>query len=248
MSTLLDRVRAGALPQHVAIIMDGNGRWAEAHGLPRTAGHQAGALAAERLIRFAGSRLPIPYLTLFAFSSENWARPQAEVAFLMNLLADFLRARLAEFVEAGVRLRVIGNLERLPASLRDLVEDGVAATAAGDRLHLTIALSYGARQELAAAARRIASDVVAGRLELSEVGEEAIADRLETSGIPDPDLVIRTSGEERLSNFLLWQAAYAELCFANVLWPDFTPAEYLRTLETYQTRRRRFGLVEGSGE
>jgi undecaprenyl diphosphate synthase len=247
MSTLLERVSAGALPRHVAIIMDGNGRWAEARGLPRTAGHQAGALAAERLIRFTGTRLSIPYLTLFAFSSENWARPQAEVAFLMSLLADFLRARLAEFVEAGVRLRVIGDLERLPASLRDLIENGVAATAAGDRLHLTIALSYGARQELAAAARRIASDVAAGRLELSEVSEKAIADRLETSGIPDPDLVIRTSGEERLSNFLLWQVAYAELRFADVLWPDFTPAEYLRTLAAYQTRKRRFGTVEGSG-
>jgi undecaprenyl diphosphate synthase len=248
MSTLLERVREGVLPQHVAIIMDGNGRWAEARGLPRTAGHQAGALAAERLIRFTGARLPIPYLTLFAFSSENWARPQAEVTFLMNLLADFLRARLEEFVAAGVRLRVIGNLERLPASLRELLENGAAATAAGDGLQLTIALSYGARQELAAAARRIASDVAAGRLLLSDVGEEAIADRLETSGIPDPDLVIRTSGEERLSNFLLWQVAYAELRFADVLWPDFTPAEYLRTLEAYQTRRRRFGLVGGSEE
>jgi undecaprenyl diphosphate synthase len=247
MSTLLERVSAGALPRHVAFIMDGNGRWAEARGLPRTAGHQAGAVAAERLVRFVGARLPVPYLTLFAFSSENWARPQAEVAFLMDLLADFLRARLGEFVEAGVRLRVIGDLDRLPASLQELIENGAAATAAGDGLHLTIALSYGARQELVAAARRIASDVAGGRLLLSEVDEEAIANRLETAGIPDPDLVIRTSGEERLSNFLLWQAAYAELRFADVLWPDFTPAEYLRTLAAYQTRKRRFGTVGESG-
>jgi undecaprenyl diphosphate synthase len=245
MRTLLERVKEGGLPRHVAVIMDGNGRWAKAHGLSRTSGHQAGALAAERLIRFVGSKLELPYLTLFAFSSENWARPQSEVAFLMDLLTDFIRTRLAELVDAGVQLRVIGDRERIPSALRDQVADGIAATAHGERLHLTIALSYGGRQELAAAARRIASDVVAGKIRPGDVDETAVADRLETAGMPDPDLVIRTSGEERLSNFLLWQSAYAELCFTDVLWPDFVPAEFLRCLAAYQRRRRRFGLVEG---
>ncbi len=244
MKTLLDQVNEGDLPRHIAIIMDGNGRWAKARGLPRTAGHQAGALAAERLIRFVGARISIPYITLFAFSSENWDRPQTEVSYLMNLLADFIRSKLAEFVEAGIQLRVIGDLGRVPDTLRQEVESAVAATAANDRLRLTIALSYGARQELAAAAQRIAREAAEGRLEPGQVDERAIADRLETSGIPDPDLVIRTSGEERLSNFLLWQAAYAELCFTDVLWPDFTPAELVRCVAIYQARQRRFGLVE----
>jgi undecaprenyl diphosphate synthase len=244
MKTLLEQVNEVGLPRHVAIIMDGNGRWAKARGLPRTAGHEAGALAAERLIRFAGARLPIPYITLFAFSSENWARPRSEVGYLMNLLADFLHSKLDEFIEAGIQLRVIGDLGRVPDALRREVETAVAATAANARLRLTIALSYGARQELAAAAQRIAREAADGRLQPNEVDEHTIADRLETSGIPDPDLVIRTSGEERLSNFLLWQAAYAELCFTDVLWPDFTPAELVHCVAVYQARQRRFGLVE----
>lgn len=245
MTTLLERVKEGVTPRHVAIIMDGNGRWAEARGLPRTAGHQAGALAAERLIRFLGARLEIPYLTLFAFSSENWSRPQPEVAFLMELLNDFIRSRLAEFVEAGIRLRVIGDLSRVPAALRREVDGALAATARNDRLRLTIALSYGGRQEIVAAARRIAADAAAGRLCPEAIDERVFAEYLETSDVPDPDLVIRTSGEERLSNFLLWQSAYAELHFSRALWPDFTPAEFLKVLEEYQSRSRRFGAVEG---
>ncbi len=246
MRTLLEEVRAGGLPRHVAIIMDGNGRWAEARGLPRMAGHHAGALAAERLIRFLGARLPIPYITLFAFSSENWSRPQAEVTFLMDLLADFLRARIAEFVDAGIRLRVIGDLDRVPVALRREVEGALATTARNERMHVTIALSYGARGEIVAAARRIATDAAAGRLQPAAVDEATFTQYLETSELPDPDLVVRTSGQERLSNFLLWQAAYAELYFARALWPDFTPAEFLRALKDYESRDRRFGAVEAT--
>jgi len=242
--TLLEQVRKGRLPQHVAIIMDGNGRWAEARGLPRTAGHRAGAAAAERLIRFVGPRLELPYLTLFAFSSENWARPRGEVEFLMDLLSDFLRSRLAEFAEAGIQLRVIGDLSRVPDRLRREVCEAVAATRDNRGLRLTIALSYGGRQEIAAAARRIAEEAVAGRLRPDAVDADVFAGFLETAGAPDPDLVIRTSGEERVSNFLLWQSAYAELHFAQTLWPDFTPAEFVRALAEYQTRTRRFGAVE----
>ncbi len=242
--TLLDRVKAGRLPQHVGIIMDGNGRWAAARGLPRTAGHQAGALAAERLIRFLGARLTIPYLTLFAFSSENWTRPRAEVTFLMELLRDFIHSRLSEFVEAGIQLRVIGDLARMPEVLRCEVRNALDATAKNDRLHLTIALSYGARQEIAAAARRIAAEAAAGRVRPEAVDESLFASYLEAPDVPDPDLVIRTSGEERLSNFLLWQAAYAELYFAQASWPDFTPAKFLQALAEYQRRSRRFGAAE----
>ncbi len=248
MTTLLERVKEGELPRHVAIIMDGNGRWARARGLPRTAGHQAGALAAERVVRFAATRLGISHMTLFAFSAENWARPQAEVDYLMDLLADFIRQRRAEFVEAGVHLRVIGDLTRAPGRLRREVADTIAETARNDRLHLTIALGYGGRQELAAAAQQIAREVARGELTPEQVDEQTFAARLETAGIPDPDLVIRTSGEERLSNFLLWQSAYAELCFTAVLWPDFTPAELVRCVGAYQARQRRFGRVEGGRE
>jgi undecaprenyl diphosphate synthase len=244
--TLLDQVKAEQLPKHVAIIMDGNGRWAAAHGLPRTAGHRAGALAAERLIRFLGARLQIPYITLFAFSSENWARPRAEVAFLMKLLSEFIRSRLAEFAKAGIRLRVVGDLDRVPEALRREVKAALEATAENKRLYLTIALSYGSRQEIASAARRIALDVASGRLEPEAVDEGVLAGHLETLGVPDPDLVIRTSGEQRLSNFLLWQSAYAELYFAQALWPDFTPAEFLKAVAEYQSRNRRFGAVEGA--
>jgi undecaprenyl diphosphate synthase len=244
MTTLLEQVKAGHLPRHVAIIMDGNGRWAEARRLPRAAGHSAGARAAERIIRCAGSKLAVPYITLFAFSSENWARPRAEVACLMDLLHDALAARIDELAEAGVRLRVIGDLDRVPPALRDDVREAVARTAGNVRLHLTVALSYGARDEIARAARAAARDARSGRLDPERLDEASFAKYLETADLPDPDLVIRTGGEARLSNFLLWQAAYAELYFARVMWPDFSPAEFVRALADYQRRTRRFGTVE----
>lgn len=241
MATLLGRVQAGALPTHVAIIMDGNGRWAAARGLSRAAGHQAGACAAERLIRFVVERVPIPFVTLFAFSSENWDRPKAEVDDLMDLLAGFIEDRLPEFRDGGIRLRVVGETARLPASLEALVRRAAEETRDGKRLTVTIALSYGSRHELAVAARRAAQDVCEGRLALSDLDERALAARLETAELPDPDLILRTSGEMRLSNFLLWQAAYAELYFTDTLWPDFCPAEFLAAVADFQRRDRRFG-------
>ncbi|MFC2077738.1 polyprenyl diphosphate synthase [Candidatus Bipolaricaulota bacterium] len=239
--TLLERVKAGRLPQHVALIMDGNGRWAQARDLPRTAGHRAGAVAAERLIRFAVERIGLKHLTLFAFSSENWTRPRDEVDFLMDLLREFIEEKKSEFIEAGVRLRVAGNVDALPESLRETVLRVVRETAAGEKLHLTVALNYGGRQDIVQACVSIAEDVAAGRLAPTEIDAESIAEHLHTSGIPDPDLVVRTSGEIRLSNFLLWQAAYAELYFADALWPDFTPAELLRAIDVFQQRERRYG-------
>jgi undecaprenyl diphosphate synthase len=242
--TLLEQVKSQPLPGHVALIMDGNGRWAAARGMPRLAGHRAGAEAAERLIRFVGNRIGLRYVTLFAFSSENWTRPREEVDFLMELLQEFIEARQTEFVEAGIRLRVAGDVSELPAALQDAVRRVVGATAAGEKLGLTVALNYGGRQDLARACKSLAEEVESGRVRAEDVDEASIADRLYTSGIPDPDLVVRTSGEYRLSNFLLWQIAYAELYFTDVCWPDFTPHELLRAIAAFQARDRRFG---GSG-
>ena len=247
MPTLIERVRAAGLPQHVALVMDGNGRWAAARGLPRTAGHQAGARAAERMIRFAGRRLDLPYLTLFAFSAENWKRPAAEVEFLMDLLDQFIEEKLAEFVREGVRLTVLGDPGGLPDRLRERVRRAVEATERNDRLHLAIALNYGARQEIVRACQRAASAASTGAIAVDDLDPAGFARFLDTNGMPDPDLMVRTSGEMRLSNFLLWQAAYAELYFTKTLWPDFTPAELLAAVSSYQNRERRFGGVRGSG-
>jgi len=247
MKTLVDRVKEAGLPDHIALIMDGNGRWARARGLPRVAGHRAGAAAAERLVRFAGERLGLRYLTLFAFSTENWNRPKEEVDYLMDLLREFIDEKLKEFVDAGVRLRVAGEIESLPESLRSTVIRAIRETEGGENLDLTVALSYGARQELTRVCQEIAADVAAGRVKAEEIGDETIQSRLYTAELPDPDLIIRTSGELRLSNFLLWQAAYAELYFTDVLWPDFTPAELVRAIAAYQGRKRRFGGLKGDG-
>jgi undecaprenyl diphosphate synthase len=241
--TFLDRIKAGSLPDHVALIMDGNGRWAKARDLPRFAGHRAGAEAAERLIRFAGNRIGLSHITLFAFSSENWTRPRDEVAFLLDLLQEFIDEKRQEFVEAGVRLRVAGDVSELPEPLRKTVERVVRETSAGEKMQLTVALNYGGRQDLVRACTRIAREVAGGALSADEITEHVLADRLYTAGIPDPDLVIRTSGEYRLSNFLLWQAAYAELYFTETYWPDFTPYELLLALDAFQRRERRFGGV-----
>ena len=245
--TLLDQVLSKPLPKHVAIVMDGNGRWAKARGLPRTAGHRAGAEVAEWIIRFAAERLNLGHLTLFAFSAENWSRPRDEVAFLMDLLEEFIREKRDEFVDAGIRLHVAGDVDALPEPLGDVVRRVVDETAGGKELQLTVAINYGGRQDLVAAARRLAAEVRAGSFDLEEIGEDAIAARLQTAGVPDPDLVIRTSGEMRLSNFLLWQSAYAEFDFVNTLWPDFTPATLLHSIAEYQRRNRRFGGLEEDG-
>ena len=249
MKTLVDQVKGAGLPRHVAVIMDGNGRWATARGLPRTAGHQAGAQAAEDLVRFSVEKLGLEYLTLYAFSAENWSRPETEVSYLMDLLKDFIEAKLEEFVDGGIRLRTIGDIAGLPNPVRDAVCRAVDRTADGTDLTLTIALNYGARQELAAAMTQMARDVASGALRPDAVNEAAVGQYLQTIDLPDPDVIVRTSGEMRLSNFLLWQAAYAELVFTETLWPDFTPAEFVRAIAEYQRRERRFGSVEGgSGE
>jgi len=244
--TLLERVKSRPLPEHIAIVMDGNGRWAQARGLPRTAGHRAGADAAEWIIRFSAEQIGLAWITLFAFSAENWNRPPEEVAFLMELLEEFIREKRDEFVEGGIRLRVAGDLSELPERLAEVVRGVVRDTETGEGLQLTIALNYGGRQDLLRACARIAEDVGAGRLAVGDIDVEAVASRLQTVGVPDPDLVVRTSGELRLSNFLLWQSAYAELAFVDTLWPDFTPAELLSVIDDYQQRDRRYGrIVEG---
>lgn len=247
MKTLVERVVEVGVPRHVAVIMDGNGRWAAARGLARSAGHRAGADAAERLIRFTGRRLGIEYLTLFAFSTENWSRPPDEIDDLMDLLACFIEDKTDEFVREGIRLRVIGDVDGLPARPRRAVRDAIDRTASGERLQLTIALNYGSRQEVVRACRAIAEAAAAGELDAESVDERAVAGRLYAANVPDPDLIVRTSGEMRLSNFLLWQAAYAELHFTPTYWPAFTPAEFVSILDTYQKRERRYGGIGEEG-
>jgi len=231
-------------PLHVAIIMDGNGRWARARGLLRTRGHKRGADATRAVVSGA-IELGISYLTLFGFSSENWRRPRDEVDDLMGLLRMYLRSEIAELHRNGIRLRVIGDRSRLARDIVTLIENAEAQTRANTALNLTVALSYGARDEITRAAKRIAAEVVAGRLDPDDIGEESFAKYLATADIPDPDLVIRTSGEKRLSNFLLWQSAYAELVFTEKLWPDFTKQDLEDAIREYCRRERRYGAARG---
>jgi len=232
----------GDVPVHIAIIMDGNGRWAKARGLPRTAGHKCGADAVKRVVKAAGG-LGISYLTLFGFSSENWQRPESEVLDLLGLLQFYLENDIAEILTNGIRLNVIGDRTRLPTDTVKLIEGAEARTAANTKMILTIALSYGGRQEIIAAARSLAVDCASGTLEPDDVTEEAFASRLFTAGTPDPDLLIRTSGEQRISNFLLWQLAYSELVFTDTLWPDFGHKDLEDSIATYRSRERRYGAV-----
>jgi len=220
--------------------MDGNGRWAKARFLPRIAGHRQGAEAVRHTVRAAGE-MGIDVLTLYAFSSENWRRPVEEVSDLMGLLRHFLKAEVAELVENGVRLRVIGDPTRLDADVRALIDDAIARTAGGSGLTLVLALNYGARDELVRAARALAEEARAGTLAPDAIEAEDIEARLDTAGLPPVDLLIRTSGEVRLSNFLLWQAAYAELMFVDTLWPDFNGAALAEAVARFGARERRFG-------
>lgn len=229
-------------PLHVAIIMDGNGRWAKARGLPRTAGHKRGADAVKRVVKGAGN-LGVRYLTLFGFSSENWQRPETEVRDLMGLLRFYLENDIAELIDNGIRFRVIGDRSRFSADTVKLIEQGEGRSAANTKMDLTIALSYGARQEILAAARSLAADSAVGTISPDRIDESAFAARLFTAGTPDPDLLIRTSGEQRISNFLLWQLAYTELVFTETLWPDFGQAELEAAIATYRSRERRYGAV-----
>jgi undecaprenyl diphosphate synthase len=233
-----------AAPLHVAVIMDGNGRWAKSRGLPRTAGHKKGVDAVRRALE-AAQDLGIRYLTLFSFSSENWGRPQDEVSDLMQLLRFYLRAEIATLHRNGVRLRVIGDRSRLAPDIISMIEHAEGLTAGNTRLDLMIALSYGARQEITQAARHLAEEAVAGRLDPADIDEARFAAALFTAGIPDPDLLIRTSGEKRISNFLLWQCAYAELIFLDTLWPDFSKRDLEDALQEYRRRDRRYGATVG---
>jgi undecaprenyl diphosphate synthase len=233
------------LPRHIAIIMDGNGRWARARGLPRIAGHRRGAEAVRRTLAAAGE-LGIPYLTLFGFSSENWKRPEEEVHDLMALLRHYLRAEIAELHKSGARLKVIGQLSRLDPDIVAMIENAEALTRENTRINLTIALSYGGRAEITAAVRAIAAEAAAGRLAPEDVTEDCIARHLFTADLPDPDLLIRTSGEQRISNFLLWQCAYCELVFTKTLWPDFAKRDLELAIDDYCGRDRRYGTTAGS--
>jgi undecaprenyl diphosphate synthase len=229
-------------PRHIAIIMDGNGRWAKARGLPRTAGHKAGVDSLREIIRAAG-KMDIPFLTLFAFSSENWSRPRSEVTDLMGLLKLFIRRDLADLHRENVRVRIIGEREDLAKDIRGLLDEAETLTMRNTGLTLVIAFNYGSRNEITRAVQRLVADVTSGVIAHEDITPEAISVRLDTADIPDPDLIIRTSGEMRLSNFLLWQAAYSEFMFMPCYWPDFRPSHLAEAIETFQMRERRFGGV-----
>jgi undecaprenyl diphosphate synthase len=230
------RIRARPLPRHVAIIMDGNGRWAESRALPRVAGHREGAEAVRAVTR-AARRIGIEALTLYAFSTENWGRPEPEVDALMHLLAEFLESERGEMMRNGVRLNAIGDLERLPPAVQAKLTEVRAETARNAGMTLTLALSYGGRQDLVQAAR------IAAAAKGASLEAEDLEAGLWTKGLPELDLLVRTSGERRISNFLLWQCAYAELVFTEVLWPDFRDAELFSAIAEYQARERRFGMT-----
>lgn len=232
----------GIPPRHVAIIMDGNGRWAKMRGLPRTAGHKRGAESVRNAVS-AARKLGISYLTLFGFSSENWKRPEGEVRALMGLLRLYLRSEVEELHRNGVRLRILGDRERLDPDIVSLIEHAEARTRDNTELTLLLALSYGSRQEIVNAAKKLAEDAKAGLIDPEEIDEDMVAGRLFTAGIPDPDLLIRTSGECRISNFLLWQCAYAEMLFLDTLWPDFGEADLERAVRDFICRDRRYGAV-----
>jgi undecaprenyl diphosphate synthase len=224
------------IPTHVAIIMDGNGRWAAARGLPRAVGHREGVKAVRRTVEAAMTQ-GVKFLTLFAFSSENWRRPEAEITDLTGLLRQYLRSELNELHEKGVRLRVIGERDRFGQNLSHDLAAAEAKTASNEKLTLVMALSYGGRADIVEAAKR----AIAAGLSPAELNEQKFAELLATDGIPDPDLLIRTSGEERISNFLLWQTAYAELYFTDILWPDFGPESFAEAVQEFARRERRFG-------
>lgn len=230
------------VPKHVAIIMDGNGRWAKARGMERGEGHKAGIRAVREAITTCND-VGVRYLTIYSFSTENWKRPKDEVKGLMSLFAETMNAEILGLMDEGVRVKLLGRVEDLPLATRTVLQKAEKASAKNEGMTLAIAINYGSRTEIADAARSLAADVAAGKLTTDDVTEEALASRLYTAGMPDPDLLIRTSGELRVSNFLLWQLAYSEFYITDVLWPDFDRYELLRALISYQERDRRFGKV-----
>lgn len=226
------------MPVHVGIIMDGNGRWAEMRGLPRVEGHRKGAERAKEIIR-ASQRLGIKFLTLYAFSLENWQRPVDEVSMLMKLLEIYLRKELNELLELGIRFKAIGEITRLPGNIQTLIKDTESRTSGSSGMTLTAALSYGGRNEIIRAVKK----AISSGAKTESITEEYFSGLLDTAGLPPPDLIVRTSGERRISNFLLWQSAYSELYFTDTLWPDFTEDELLQAIRDYRMRERRFGSV-----
>jgi undecaprenyl diphosphate synthase len=241
---MTEKAEESSGPSHVGIIMDGNGRWAASRGLPRIAGHKRGADRVREIVE-ACPELGIAYLTLFAFSTENWNRPEVEVTGLMRLFRRYIKKEGARLVAEGVRVRFIGGRQRLASDLQALMAGLEAQTATNDRLHLTVAINYGGRDELLRATRRVAEAVRAGRIRADEIGPDTIEAHLDTAGLPDPDLILRTSGEFRVSGFLPWQSAYAEFAFVDTRWPDFTAEMFAVQVKGFGRRERRFGAVAG---
>lgn len=231
------------VPQHIAIILDGNGRWAKAKGMPRNYGHAQGSKNVERICEEAW-RMGIKYLTVYAFSTENWSRPEGEVAALMTLLRNYMKTCLKTAAKNDMKIRVIGDIDPLDEDIKNRIRELEAATVNNGGLNFTIALNYGSRDEMTRAARKMAKDCAEGKLDPEQIDESVFESYLDTHGIPDPDLMIRTSGEQRLSNYLLWQLAYSEFYFTDVPWPDFTKEELAKAIEEYNHRHRRFGGVE----
>ncbi len=235
--------RPPAVPRHVAIIMDGNGRWAARRGLPRSAGHKAGVDALRRAVK-AAADFGIEYLTIYSFSSENWSRPAAEVSFLLDLLRRFIRQDVAELHRSGVRITVVGSRADLEPGIVSLLDEAERLTRENSKLNLIVAFNYGSRQEIGRAMSAIARKIERGEISAAEISPELISLNLDTAGIPDPDLLIRTGGEQRISNFLLWQCAYTEFVFVDEFWPDFTHETFARALDEFRLRDRRFGGIE----
>jgi undecaprenyl diphosphate synthase len=235
--------RPPAVPRHVAIIMDGNGRWAARRGLPRSAGHKAGVDALRRAVK-AAADFGIEYLTIYSFSSENWSRPAAEVSFLLDLLRRFIRQDVAELHRSGVKITVVGSRADLEPGIVSLLDDAERLTRENSKLNLVVAFNYGSRQEIGRAMCAIARKIESGEISPADISPELISLNLDTAGIPDPDLLIRTGGEQRISNFLLWQCAYTEFVFVDEFWPDFTHEIFARALDEFRLRDRRFGGIE----
>jgi undecaprenyl diphosphate synthase len=238
----MKRLNKAKLPRHIAIIMDGNGRWARKHALKRIAGHKKGAEAVQKVVK-TSREIGIQYLTLYAFSVENWRRPADEIDALMSLLEEFLVSELQEMLETDIRLRTIGDIRELPERTRKILLNTVEQTSHNNGMTLNLALSYGGRDEIVEAVKKFIRDKESGRIKNEDITKELFSEYLYTADIPDPDLLIRTSGEYRLSNFLLWQSAYTELCFIDILWPDFTGENLIDIISDYQNRERRFGMI-----
>jgi len=240
----IDAVKKRQIPNHVAIIMDGNGRWAKQRKMPRIAGHHEGMKTVRQITNFANA-MGVKALTLYAFSTENWKRPKIEIDFLMNLPGEFLNTYLPELMEKGIRVEMIGDMDALPRHTEKAIKKAIEQTKDNKGLVLNFAMNYGSRVELVHAMKELAEEVVAGTLRVDEINEHSIESKLMTAHLPEPDLLIRTSGEVRLSNFMLWQLAYAEFIFTDVLWPDYDEECFLQAIEDFQNRDRRFGSLEG---